>query len=599
MPTNTSTNYYAQNYGGAKPPAPPVNTVPNYNAQQYMPKLPTPMTSLNPMVSGTQNTAQGLPALPKTYAAQNANQAEGPNGNQYAPGDTFSYPTRYGERSYTKNQGVGYSLSANNANQAEYAVNPPPQRPWTPHVNANQAEGYNLNQYAPGDVYSYPTRYGERSYTKQQGVGYNLSARNANQAEYNATDVYPSQPPPAPVDPSIYGGHLGMLPYQGNRGSAPPPPPSGYNYFDQQGDPRFSRPVYVPPGQVTQIQSTMGQPGQQAQQSHYNYYQQQGDPRFSQAGPPQVPMNANQAEQAMNPDGVRSTLQDRLRYYQETGRMPGYIFDPTTVPPETTQASTTQQSAANGGQGGGTGNNGGGQWVLDSANGGTGDSYTVQSGDSLIQIANRLGLNYMDIARLNGISNPNLIHPGQVLRLPGGAGGGSSDRNWNAYGQQTGNGQGGGQQSGYGGAPQGAMPPTLPSGSTDFAALIPQLPRIQAGSIFELPPQLQAALAQAGLADRFGALFKSLGFNGLSDIGQFGFNSDYMSPTAFSSNPTAQALLAGMNPQERDLMSALVYQLTGVQIAPPAVVGGTNAPVPPLPAAAVPPTVPELPAVTG
>ena len=49
------------------------------------------------------------------------------------------------------------------------------------------------------------------------------------------------------------------------------------------------------------------------------------------------------------------------------------------------------------------------------------DSYTVQSGDTLSGIAQRFGTNYQTIASLNDISNPNQIFVGQVLRLNGGS----------------------------------------------------------------------------------------------------------------------------------------------------------------------------------
>lgn len=43
--------------------------------------------------------------------------------------------------------------------------------------------------------------------------------------------------------------------------------------------------------------------------------------------------------------------------------------------------------------------------------------YTVQSGDTLSGIASKYGTNYQAIAKLNGLSNPNLIYPGQKLRV--------------------------------------------------------------------------------------------------------------------------------------------------------------------------------------
>lgn len=45
--------------------------------------------------------------------------------------------------------------------------------------------------------------------------------------------------------------------------------------------------------------------------------------------------------------------------------------------------------------------------------------YTVQSGDTLSDIAQRFNTTYRYLADLNGISNPNLIYPGQVLTISG------------------------------------------------------------------------------------------------------------------------------------------------------------------------------------
>ncbi|MCA8922509.1 MAG: N-acetylmuramoyl-L-alanine amidase [Planctomycetes bacterium] len=57
----------------------------------------------------------------------------------------------------------------------------------------------------------------------------------------------------------------------------------------------------------------------------------------------------------------------------------------------------------NGGSGGGGGS--------------TPQTYTVRTGDTLAAIAARTGVSVSELQRLNGISNPNLIFPGQVLRL--------------------------------------------------------------------------------------------------------------------------------------------------------------------------------------
>lgn len=45
--------------------------------------------------------------------------------------------------------------------------------------------------------------------------------------------------------------------------------------------------------------------------------------------------------------------------------------------------------------------------------------YVVQHGDTLSEIADRLGVDMVELARINGISNVNLIFSGQELKLPG------------------------------------------------------------------------------------------------------------------------------------------------------------------------------------
>lgn len=61
--------------------------------------------------------------------------------------------------------------------------------------------------------------------------------------------------------------------------------------------------------------------------------------------------------------------------------------------------------------------------------GGGGDSpasapqtYTVQRGDTLSEIGERFGVDWRILAQVNGLSNPNLILPGQQLRITGGGG---------------------------------------------------------------------------------------------------------------------------------------------------------------------------------
>ncbi|MFD2674984.1 GH25 family lysozyme [Gulosibacter bifidus] len=45
-------------------------------------------------------------------------------------------------------------------------------------------------------------------------------------------------------------------------------------------------------------------------------------------------------------------------------------------------------------------------------------TYTVAPGDTLSGIAERFGTTWQHLAKLNGLANPDLIHPGQVVRLP-------------------------------------------------------------------------------------------------------------------------------------------------------------------------------------
>ena len=53
-----------------------------------------------------------------------------------------------------------------------------------------------------------------------------------------------------------------------------------------------------------------------------------------------------------------------------------------------------------------------------------GSTYTVQYGDCLSAIGSRLGVSWQTIASVNGIYSPYTIYPGQVLTIPGGSVGG-------------------------------------------------------------------------------------------------------------------------------------------------------------------------------
>ncbi|CAH0028518.1 unnamed protein product [Clonostachys rhizophaga] len=51
-----------------------------------------------------------------------------------------------------------------------------------------------------------------------------------------------------------------------------------------------------------------------------------------------------------------------------------------------------------------------------------GGSWTVRPGDTLRSIASNYSVSWEEIARHNGLSNPDLIHPGQTIQIPGGGG---------------------------------------------------------------------------------------------------------------------------------------------------------------------------------
>ena len=57
------------------------------------------------------------------------------------------------------------------------------------------------------------------------------------------------------------------------------------------------------------------------------------------------------------------------------------------------------------------------------ASGGSSGTYTVHSGDCLSAIGEKLGVNWKSIASANGIKSPYIIYSGQVLTVPGGGSG--------------------------------------------------------------------------------------------------------------------------------------------------------------------------------
>lgn len=58
------------------------------------------------------------------------------------------------------------------------------------------------------------------------------------------------------------------------------------------------------------------------------------------------------------------------------------------------------------------------QAIVNGGNASTGRVYTVKAGDTLSGIAAKYGTSYQTLARINGITNPNLIHVGQTIKLP-------------------------------------------------------------------------------------------------------------------------------------------------------------------------------------
>jgi len=70
------------------------------------------------------------------------------------------------------------------------------------------------------------------------------------------------------------------------------------------------------------------------------------------------------------------------------------------------------------------------RWMRDELPGrlaaGAGGVHTVAPGDTLSAIARQHGTSVGELVELNGIADPDLIHPGQELRLPGSSSGGSS-----------------------------------------------------------------------------------------------------------------------------------------------------------------------------
>ena len=118
----------------------------------------------------------------------------------------------------------------------------------------------------------------------------------------------------------------------------------------------------------------------------------------------------------------------------------------------------------------------------------SGSYYTIRSGDTLGEIAARYGMSVSQLARLNGISNPNLIYAGQKIKVTGTATGGSS-----GGGTKGSGGGGGGKGSGGGGGGGGGGKGSDSSSSAaekaaEFGYTV---------GFFNIDPELKSLLAQA------------------------------------------------------------------------------------------------------
>ncbi|AKQ70225.1 Membrane-bound lytic murein transglycosylase D precursor [Myxococcus hansupus] len=119
-----------------------------------------------------------------------------------------------------------------------------------------------------------------------------------------------------------------------------------------------------------------------------------------------------------------------------------------------------------------------------SSGGGGGGSYTVKSGDTLSGIASRHGTTVSALARANNISNPNLIHVGQRLTIPGG-GGASPTRPTPS-------------QPPVGGV-GGPKPPTGGSAGVTVGQLRAVMPNLSQAKAEQYLPYLNQAMAEANI----------------------------------------------------------------------------------------------------
>lgn len=95
----------------------------------------------------------------------------------------------------------------------------------------------------------------------------------------------------------------------------------------------------------------------------------------------------------ISPDTIRQLNLSRLKTYLQPGQVLSLGAPAQSVPVATTTSPATGAA--------------------------TGSAYTVQPGDTLSGIALRLGIAQDTLAALNGLSNPNALKVGQVLRLAG------------------------------------------------------------------------------------------------------------------------------------------------------------------------------------
>jgi hypothetical protein len=97
----------------------------------------------------------------------------------------------------------------------------------------------------------------------------------------------------------------------------------------------------------------------------------------------------------------------------------------------------------------------------------------------------------------------------------------------------------------------------LPTNSESVAAMLEQLGKTRQGHIFEVNPLLQRILNRRGISEDLSMTMNMLGFQGIGDIGLYGFNTDYVVPQQFQWNQQVTEYLDAM-PEGRSIVLELI-----------------------------------------